>query len=39
MCFHQAFRKLNAQTVPVFVTVPKNEEEDLKIQKSREGGS
>ncbi|KAI1445531.1 hypothetical protein F5Y02DRAFT_386538 [Annulohypoxylon stygium] len=35
----EAFRKLNAQTVPVFVTVPKNEEEDLKIQKSREGGS
>ncbi|KAI1091419.1 hypothetical protein F5B19DRAFT_493492 [Rostrohypoxylon terebratum] len=35
----EAFRQLNARTVPVFVTVPKNEEEDTKLQKSREGGS
>ncbi|KAI1212129.1 uncharacterized protein F4807DRAFT_458332 [Annulohypoxylon truncatum] len=34
-----AFRKLNAQTVPIFVSVPKNEEEDLKLKRSRNGSS
>ncbi|KAG6355382.1 hypothetical protein INS49_003344 [Diaporthe citri] len=31
-----AFRKLNAVTVPAFVKVPKNEEEDLKMKAERE---
>ncbi|KAJ0123885.1 hypothetical protein J7T55_012356 [Diaporthe amygdali] len=31
-----AFRKLNAVTVPTFVTVPKNEEEDMKMKAERE---
>ncbi|KAI1453239.1 hypothetical protein F4805DRAFT_444425 [Annulohypoxylon moriforme] len=35
----EAFRKLNAQTVPMFVTVPKDEEEDNKLKKSRDGSS
>ncbi|KAI2463899.1 hypothetical protein F4781DRAFT_425984 [Annulohypoxylon bovei var. microspora] len=34
-----AFRKLNAITVPAFVTVPKDEEEDLKLKASRDGSS
>ncbi|KAI0886445.1 uncharacterized protein GGS22DRAFT_187690 [Annulohypoxylon maeteangense] len=34
-----AFRKLNAQTVPMFVTIPKDEEEDLKLKNSRDGSS
>lgn len=33
----EAFRKLNAITVPAFVTVPKTEEEDRKMQAEREG--
>jgi len=32
----QAFRKLNAVTVPVIVKVPKTEEEDVKMRESRE---
>lgn len=32
----QAFRKLNAVTVPTLVKVPKNEEEDLKMKAERE---
>ncbi|KAI1100026.1 hypothetical protein F4804DRAFT_348925 [Jackrogersella minutella] len=34
-----AFRKLNAKTVPTLVTVPKDEEEDLKLKASRENSS
>ncbi|KAK3336312.1 hypothetical protein B0T19DRAFT_409122 [Cercophora scortea] len=33
----QAFRKLNAVTVPMIVKVPKSEEEDRKMQAEREG--
>ncbi|KAK3694169.1 hypothetical protein B0T22DRAFT_373173 [Podospora appendiculata] len=33
----QAFRKLNAVTVPMIVKVPKTEEEDRKMQAEREG--
>lgn len=32
----QAFRKLNAVTVPTLVKVPKNEEEDMKMKAERE---
>ncbi|KAK8109477.1 hypothetical protein PG999_007614 [Apiospora kogelbergensis] len=32
-----AFRKLNAVTVPTFVKVPKNEEEDMKMKAERDG--
>lgn len=32
----QAFRKLNAVTVPAFVKVPKTEEEDMKMKADRE---
>jgi hypothetical protein len=32
----QAFRKINAVTVPVMVKVPKTEEEDKKMQSERE---
>jgi hypothetical protein len=32
----QAFRKLNAVTVPALVKVPKNEEEDMKMKAERE---
>lgn len=35
----EAFRKLNAVTVPAFVKVPKNEEEDAKIKADREKAS
>lgn len=35
-CVLQAFRKLNAVTVPAFVKVPKNEEEDNKMKAERE---
>lgn len=35
----QAFRKLNAVTVPAFVKVPTSEEEDMKMQKEREQSS
>lgn len=35
-CFVQAFRKLNAVTVPAFVKVPKTEEEDMKMKAERE---
>ncbi|KAK8005701.1 hypothetical protein PG990_011738 [Apiospora arundinis] len=31
------FRKLNAVTVPTFVKVPKNEEEDMKMKAERDG--
>ncbi|TLD18560.1 hypothetical protein PspLS_10216 [Pyricularia sp. CBS 133598] len=31
-----AFRKLNAVTVPMFVTVPKTEEEDMKMKAARD---
>jgi len=34
--FSQALRKLNAVTVPAFVKVPKNEEEDQKLKAERE---
>ncbi|KAF9871967.1 hypothetical protein CkaCkLH20_10599 [Colletotrichum karsti] len=34
--FSQALRKLNAVTVPAFVKVPKNEEEDAKLKAERE---
>ncbi|OTA99607.1 hypothetical protein M426DRAFT_269040 [Hypoxylon sp. CI-4A] len=34
-----AFRKLNAKTVPNLVTVPQNEEEDLKLQAARKGSA
>lgn len=33
----QAFRKLNAVTVPMMVKVPKNQEEDDKMRAAREG--
>jgi len=33
----EAFRKLNAVTVPAFVKVPKTEEEDRKMKEEREG--
>jgi len=33
----EAFRKLNAVTVPAIVTVPKSEEEDMKMKADREG--
>jgi hypothetical protein len=32
----QALRKLNAATVPAFVTVPKTEEEDMKMKAARD---
>lgn len=32
----QAFRKLNAVTVPTLVKVPKNDEEDMKMKAERE---
>lgn len=35
-CVMQAFRKLNAVTVPAFVKVPKTEEEDNKMKADRE---
>lgn len=35
----EAFRKLNAVTVPAFVKVPTSEEEDMKMQKEREQSS
>jgi len=35
--YTQAFRKLNAVTVPAIVTVPKSEEEDMKMKADREG--
>ncbi|KAI0376763.1 hypothetical protein F5Y04DRAFT_285565 [Hypomontagnella monticulosa] len=31
----EAFRKLNAKTVPLFVKVPKNEEEDAEMRRGR----
>ncbi|KAK0753715.1 hypothetical protein B0T18DRAFT_424217 [Schizothecium vesticola] len=34
--FSEAFRKINAMTVPVMVKVPKTEEEDRKMQAERE---
>ncbi|KAK7946457.1 uncharacterized protein PG986_010778 [Apiospora aurea] len=34
-----AFRKLNAVTVPTFVKVPKNDEEDMKMKAARESSS
>ena len=35
----QAFRKLNAVTVPAFVTVPKTEEEDAKMRAERDAAN
>ncbi|KAI1372518.1 hypothetical protein F4677DRAFT_449419 [Hypoxylon crocopeplum] len=35
----EAFRKLNAVTVPNFVTVPKDEEEDMRLKAAREKSS
>ncbi|KAI5918460.1 hypothetical protein F4810DRAFT_691957 [Camillea tinctor] len=35
----EAFRKLNAVTVPMVVKVPKDEEEDMKMKAEREGKS
>ncbi|KAI1343293.1 hypothetical protein F5Y15DRAFT_412088 [Xylariaceae sp. FL0016] len=35
----EAFRKLNAVTVPAIVKVPKTEEEDMKMQKERDAAS
>lgn len=31
-----AFRKLNAVTVPMFVTIPKTEEDDMKMKAARD---
>lgn len=35
-CCDKTFRKLNAVTVPLMITVPKTEEEDRKMQAARD---